>query len=154
MEPSNQLYKDTKRLGEMIPGLSVTQVWLKGELGSVSEPDVLAALDRFQADLEQDPDVGAAVGPTTILRMMRYIGGEPQEWPADQDGLEALAVELEGLVRTEAMLQRFVQPHELAQTHYTVISRVVEHEGFLRLDKSIRDRWKAAVERSPVSLTR
>jgi len=149
MDPSNQLFKDTKRLGEMIPGLSVTQVWLKGELGSVSEPDVLAALDKFQADLESDPDVGAAVGPTTILRLMRYIGGETNEWPVDKDGLEALAVELEGLVRMEPMLQRFVQPHELAQTHYTIISRVVEHEGFVRLDTSIRDRWKAAVAANP-----
>ncbi|MFN2427661.1 MAG: RND family transporter [Candidatus Binatia bacterium] len=149
MDPSNQLYKDTKRLGEMIPGLSVTQVWLKGELASVSEPDVLAALDKFQADLESDPDVGAAIGPTTILRLMRYIGGEAEEWPTTPDGLEALAVELEGLVRMEAMLQRFVQPHELAQTHYTVISRVVEHEGFERLDTSIRDRWKTAVEKYP-----
>lgn len=149
MDPSNQLFKDTKRLGEMIPGLSVTQVWLKGELASVSEPEVLAALDRFQAELERDPDVGAAVGPTTILRLMRYIGGEAEEWPSTKEGLEALAVELEGLVGVEEMLQRFVQPHELAQTHYTVISRVVEHEGFVRLDQSIRQRWKEAVERDP-----
>ena len=60
MDPSSQLYKDTKRLGEMIPGLSVSQVWLKGELGSVSEPDVLAGLDAFQSDLEKDRAIGAA----------------------------------------------------------------------------------------------
>lgn len=149
MNPTNQLYKDTKRLGEVIPGLSVSQVWLKGELASVSEPEVLAALDEFQQGLESDPDVGASVGPTTILRMMRYIGGEPEEWPTDPDGLEALAVELEGLVRREPMLQRFVQPVELAQTHFTVISRVVEHDGFARLNRSIRERWKAAVARHP-----
>lgn len=149
MEPTNQLYLDTKRLGKMIPGLSVSQVWLKGELASVSEPDVLAGLDAFQKDLEADPDVGAVVGPTTILRMMRYIGAEPVEWPTDKEGLEALGVELEGLVRMEPMLQRFVQPHELAQTHYTVISRVVEHEDFVRLNGSIRTRWDAAVQRHP-----
>ncbi|HXC51058.1 MAG TPA: MMPL family transporter [Candidatus Limnocylindrales bacterium] len=149
MDPSNQLYKDTKRLGTMIPGLSVSQVWLKGELGSVSEPDVLAGLDHFQADLEKDPDIGAAVGPTTILRIMRYIGGEPEEWPKDADGLDALGVDLEGLVGKEPMLQRFVQPHELAQTHYTIVSHETEHEDFERLNASIRARWKAATERDP-----
>lgn len=149
MDPSNQLFQDTKRLGEMIPGLSVSQVWLRGELGSVSEPDVLSALDGFQSDLERDPDVGAAVGPTSILRMMRYIGGEAEEWPKDADGLDALAVDLEGLVRMEPMLQRFVQPHQLAQTHFTVISRVTEHEDFERLNASIRRLWSDAVGRSP-----
>jgi predicted RND superfamily exporter protein len=149
MEPTNQLYLDTKRLGKMIPGLSVTQVWLKGELASVSEPDVLDALDRFQTDLENTPDVGAAIGPTMILRLVRYIGGAETEWPTDKAGLEQLATELEGFMRMEPMLQRFVQPHELAQTQYTVLSRVTEHEGFVALSSEIRERWKAAVERDP-----
>ncbi len=149
MEPTNQLYLDTKRLGKMIPGLSVTQVWLKGELASVSEPAVLDALDRFQSDLENTPDVGAAIGPTMILRLIRYIGGEEKEWPTDPEGLDQLATELEGFMKMEPMLQRFVQPHELAQTQYTVLSRVTEHEGFVHLSAEIRDRWKAAVERDP-----
>jgi predicted RND superfamily exporter protein len=149
MDPSQPLFRDTKRLGEMIPGLSVTQVWLQGELGSVSEPDVLAALDRFQADLEADPMIGSVVGPTTILRMIRYIGGEAEAWPSDQAGLEDLGVQLEGLVRMEPLLRRFVQPSELAQTQYTILSRVVEHDGFLALDDSIRARWAKAVERDP-----
>jgi len=110
---------------------------------------VLAGLDHFQADLEKDPDIGAAVGPTTILRIMRYIGGEPEEWPKDADGLDALGVDLEGLVGKEPMLQRFVQPHELAQTHYTIVSHETEHEQFERLNNSIRARWKAATERDP-----
>jgi len=149
MDPSQPLFKDTKRLATMIPGLSVTQVWLKGELGAVSEPDVLAGLDRFQADLEKDPMIGSVVGPTTILRMIRYIGGAAEPWPTDEAGLEDLGVQLEGLVKMEPLLRRFVQPAELAQTQYTILSRVVEHEGFVKLDDSIRERWKAAVARDP-----
>ncbi len=149
MEPTNQLYLDIQRLGAIIPGLSVSQVWLQGELGSVSDPEVLDALDRFQAELEKDPDIGAAIGPTSILRMMRYIAGQPDEWPRDEEGLEDLGVELEGLMRMEPMLERFVQPHALAQTHYTVISHVTEHEDFQRLDRSIRERWEDAVRRWP-----
>ena len=38
MSPRAPLYLDIQRLQNSIPGLSVTQVWLKGSLGSVSEP--------------------------------------------------------------------------------------------------------------------
>jgi predicted RND superfamily exporter protein len=149
MDHSSPLFQDIKRMTPMIPGLSVTQVWLQGSLGSVSEPDVLNGLDAFQQSLQSDTDVGAAVGPTTILRLMRYIGGEGDAWPEDPDAVEQMAGDLEGLVPTEPMLQRFVQPHELAQTQFTVISRVVEHEGFQRLDTSIRRRWDEAVTKNP-----
>lgn len=149
MDSSTDLYKNTKRLGEMIPGLSVSQLWLKGDFASISEPDVLAALDDFQINLEADPDIGAVVGPTTILRTMRYIGAEKEAWPTTPEGLDDMAYQLEGLLRVNEMLQRFVQPNELAQTHYTVISRVVEHEGFVRMDASIRDRWDQATAKHP-----
>jgi predicted RND superfamily exporter protein len=146
---SSTLYQDIQKLSPIIPGLSITQVWIKGDIGSVSEPDVLKGLYDFEHALEGDPDVGAAVGPTMILRMIRYIGGAGDGWPQDSAGLEQLAADLEGLVSMEPMLQRFVQPHALAQTHITVISRAVEYEGFQRLDASIRRHWEAAVARNP-----
>ena len=142
---SSVLYRDIKNLAPMIPGLSITQVWLKGGLGSVSEPDVLTGLYQFEQALEADPDVGAAVGPTMILRIIRYIGGAGDGWPQDPAALDELANDLEGLVSMEPMLQRFVQPHALSQTHITVISRAVEYEGFQRLDASIRRRWEETV---------
>lgn len=144
-----QLYKDTKRVEEVLPGLSITEVWLKGSLGSVSEPEVLAGLHQFQQTLEADPDVGAAIGPTTILRMMRYIGGAGDEWPKDAESLEALAGDLEGLVPAEPMVQRFVQKHSLAQTHVAVLSKAVEHEGFQRLDGRIKQHWQDTVQKHP-----
>src|SRR5262249_29462720 len=42
------LYRDTKFVQETLPGLSITEVWLKGKLGCISEPKALAGLDRFQ----------------------------------------------------------------------------------------------------------
>ena len=146
---SSALYRDIKQLSPLIPGLSITQVWIKGGLGSVSEPEALNGLYQFEHALEGDPDVGAAVGPTMILRMVRYIGGAGDAWPQDPAALEQLSDDLEGLVTMEPMLQRFVQPHELAQTHITVISRAVDYEGFQRLDASIRRHWEAAVARNP-----
>ena len=149
MDRSAPLYLDIKRLGQVIPGLSVTQVWLQGGLGSMSEPAVLTGLHDFQHTLESDPDVGAAVGPTTILRVMRYIAGAGDAWPTDAEALDQLAGDLEGLLSTEPMLQRFVQPHTLAQAQLTVITRTAEYEDFKRVDASIQRHWAEVMARHP-----
>jgi uncharacterized protein len=149
MDVDAPLYRDIQRLKNDIPGLSVTQVWLKGSLGSVSEPAVLTGLYQFQKALESDPDVGSVVGPTTILRMIRYLSGQGDAWPADPDAVEDAAGQLEGLVGQEPLLQRFVQPHELAQAQLTVVSRTVEHDDLARLAASIRRHFAEAVARAP-----
>jgi uncharacterized protein len=149
MNPHAPLYLDIQRLQNSIPGLSVTQVWLKGSLGSVSEPEALNGLNEFQKALESDPDVGSVVGPTTILRMIRYLGGQGDAWPTDPAQVEEAAGQLEGLVGQEPLLQRFVQPHQLAQTQLTVVSRKPEHEDLARLAASIRRDFAAAQERTP-----
>jgi predicted RND superfamily exporter protein len=149
MNHGSKLYRDIRRLQPLIPGLSVSHVWLKGGVGSISEPEVLSGLNDFQRALEQEPDVGAVVGPTTILLMIRYIGGQGDAWPADGDSVNQMAADLEELVPAEPMLQRFVQPHGLGQAQLTVISRTAEHEGFLRLDASVRQRWQDTVARHP-----
>jgi uncharacterized protein len=149
MDHASPLYQDIRRLQPIIPGLSITQVWLKGPLGSVSEPAVLTGLHSFQQALEGDPDVGAAIDVTTILRTFRYIAGAGDRWPDDPEAVEQLAGDLEGLMATEPMLQSFVQPHALAQTQVTVITRTAEYEGFERLDASIRRHWQDAVTAHP-----
>jgi uncharacterized protein len=149
MNHSSPLYRDMRRLQPVIPGLSVTQVWVKGGIGSISEPEVLTGLHAFQQALEHDPAVGAVVGPTTILRMIRYISGEGDAWPSDPAALDALASDLEGLVGREPMLQRFVQRHGLGQAQFTVITRTAEHEDFDRLEAAARRHWQAAVAEHP-----
>jgi predicted RND superfamily exporter protein len=149
MNPQAPLYLDIQRLQPQIPGLSVTQVWLKGSLGSVSEPEVLNGLNEFQKALEKDPDVGSVVGPTTILRMIRYLGGQGDQWPTDPDQVEEAAGQLEGLVGQEPLLQRFVQPHELAQAQLTVVSRKPEYEDLARLNAGIRRAFDETAARVP-----
>src|SRR5262249_61284155 len=97
MSHSSPLYLDIKRLGGVIPGLSITQVWIKGGIGSMSDPDVLSGLFDFQQRIEHDPEVGAAIGPTTILRMIRYIGGAGDRWPSDPEAVGEAANDLEGM---------------------------------------------------------
>ncbi len=143
------LYRDVRRLADSIPGMSMTDVWISGAPGSASEPDVLTGLHRFQQSLETDPEVGVAVGPTTILRLIRYLGGQGDAWPETAEEREQVAADLEGMLSLEPMLQRFVQPHQLAQSHLTVISRATDEEGFRRLDTAIKRHWIASVRENP-----
>ena len=102
---------------QMLPGLSITEVWLKGKLGSVSEPEVLTGLA---------PVPGGARG-----RSRRRRGGQPHHHPADdplrrRPGRRVPHRRRRRSSRSpptsrawsprEPMLQRFVQAHELAQT--------------------------------------
>jgi predicted RND superfamily exporter protein len=94
--------------------------------------------------------VGVAIGPTTILRLIRYLGGQGDAWPETADEREQIAADLEGMLSLEPMLQHFVQPHALAQSHLSVISRATDEEAFRRLDTAIRRHWEAAVRDNPV----
>jgi predicted RND superfamily exporter protein len=139
------LYRDVRRLENAIPGMSMTEVWIRGELGSASDPAVLTGLQQFETSLVDDPEVGAAIGPTTILRLIRYLSGHGDTWPETPAEREEMAAELESMLSIEPMLQNFVQPHKLAQSHVTVVSRASDEPGFRRLDASIKRHWEAAV---------
>lgn len=149
LDHDTQLYRDIRRLAPQTPGLSVTHLWLRGPLGSAGEPAVLAGLDRLQRALEADPQVGAAVGPTSILRLVRYLAGAGDAWPEDPAGAEAVAADLEALLPVEPMLARFVERHGLSQAQITVVTPAAEHEAFLRLDAALRRHWQEAVAAEP-----
>ena len=144
-----ELYRDVRRLEKAIPGISMTDVWITGAPGSASEPDVLTGLDRFQELLETDPEVGVAIGPTAILRLIRYLGGQGDAWPEAEEDREQIAADLEGMLSLEPLLQHFVQPHDLEQSHLTVISRANDEEAFRRLDTAIRRHWEETVRTDP-----
>jgi len=146
---STDLYKDTKFVQKTLPGLSITEVWLKGKLGFVTEPKTLASLNEFQDALEADPDVGSVVSPITIVKTMRYLGGQGDTFPTDADGLDQIASDLEGLVPREPTLQRFVQAPSFGQTHLAVVTRATEYEAFQRLDARIKQRWAETVAKNP-----
>ena len=96
----SDLYRDTKYVQANLPGLSITEVWLKGtKIGTMSEPKALAGLAQFEAALEADPDVGAVVSPVTMLQVLRYVGGQGDAFPTDADGLDQVASDLEGLMQ-------------------------------------------------------
>jgi hypothetical protein len=143
------LYRDLERAEPLLPGLSMSDVWISGGLGSISEPAVLTGLHAFQSGLERHPEIGTAVGPTTILRLIRYIDGEGDGWPETAEGREQMAAQLEGLVSVDPTMQRFVQPHTLAQAHLAVISHATEEDAYRRVDAAIRRSWENAVREHP-----
>jgi hypothetical protein len=147
-----QLYIDTKRIEQVLPGLSITEVWLKmeqkGSSASISDPEILDGLNRFHDRLEADPDVGAAIEVTSLLRMIGYSAGEGDTWPKDKEAVDQLGATLEALVKDEPTVRRFVN-RSLTQTHVAVVSRVVEHEDYERLDGKLRALWAASVAESP-----
>lgn len=142
------LFKDTKFVQRELPGLSITEVWLKGGLQWFVEPEGMKGMAEFQAAMEADPEVGAVVSPISILRMVRYGFNEGDKLPTDIDSLGELGGQLDGFAKQQPLLQSFVTP-DLAQTHFSVITRVTEHEAFLRLDARIRERWQKVVKDNP-----
>ena len=148
-----ELYRDTKFVQETLPGLSITEVWLTSvkpdAFATVSDPKVLGGIAAFQQALEADPDVGAVISPVSILRIVRYLGGQGDGYPSDADALDQMASDLEGLAPKEPMLQRFVDLPKLTQTHLSVITHATEHEAFRRLDADIHAKWDAAVAKEP-----
>ena len=170
----SDLYKDTKFVQKTLPGLSITEVWLKSKpvckgkpdvpdkasceaaggtwgekIGVFDEPKVLGAVARFQADLEKDPEVGAVVSAVSLLQVMRYLGGQGEAFPTDPDGLDEACGELEKLAPTEPMIGRFVKTPELNQTHLAVVTRTTEHEAFQALDDRIKARWDDVAKTVP-----
>jgi hypothetical protein len=142
------LYKDTKKLEEQIAGLSITEVWLSGKPGMVSDAPVLRGLQNFSDALESDSKIGTVIGPTVMLRSLQYVSGQGDKLPTSDDELEKVGGVLETLLPKEQMLQSFVSKN-LAQTHLSVITKTVDYKGFEALDKTIRQKWKEAVAKNP-----
>ncbi len=140
----SSLYQNTRRIEQKLPGLSLTEVWLKGGVGSVSEPEALVGFQEFQTAMAKEPQVGTILGPATLIRLMQYLGGEGDEFPTDPEKLDTLAGDLEGLAPTDPLIQKFVQKNGLGQTHFTILSRATEPEQFEKLESVIKQHWAAA----------
>jgi predicted RND superfamily exporter protein len=143
-------YKDYQAMAPRLPGMAITSVWLqtKSKGDSISDPEVLTALHRFTTALEADPDVGAAIGVSTILRIGHHAAGASDKWPEDAAALDEIAGELEGLIQVEPTIQRFVN-RGLTQAQIAIVSKAGEHDAFDRLRGKILDSWKQVALQSP-----
>ncbi len=146
---SSDLYRDTRRVEQLMPGLSMVDVWLRGKVGSLNQAEVIRGLDAFQNALEVEPLIGSAIGPTTVLRMVRYVGGQGDVLPEDPDELESLTDDLEVALAEEPLLARFVDAQNMSQAHITLVTRITDYPAYQELGRRVGVLWQAAVAQHP-----
>jgi len=143
------IYRDTRRFERAISGLSVVQVWVRTPDGRAVDPEVLHGLDAFARALESDSRVGSVTGPTTTLRVMRYVTGQGDELPQEAAAWPGLAAQLEQLLLQEPALRAYVDVGSLANVRLTVVYHGEQFADIEALRSLVRAGWDAAAARAP-----
>jgi predicted RND superfamily exporter protein len=149
VDPSLAIHKDMVFFRQKVAGLNVARVWVRTPAGAVVEPEVLRGLDRFSPAVEKLPQVSTVVGPTTFLRMRRYLAGQGDVLPQDPAAFAAAAADVEQLLLSEAELRAFLDVGTLGNAQITVIFEGVEEKEFERLSGGLRRAWDETVARDP-----
>jgi len=149
VNPELPLYRDMRHYERHISGLSLARVWVQTPQGGVLEPELLRGLESFTRDLERIPDVASALGPTTLLRMRRYLGGMGDRLPEDPDGFASAMSDLEQLLLSEVELRAFVDPRTLANANIMVMTHGSDFAAFAKLDTAIREAWTRNLQSNP-----
>jgi predicted RND superfamily exporter protein len=149
VDDSLAIHRDMVFYREHVGGLSVARVWVTTAPGAIVDPEVLRGLDGFTTEVQRDPDVTAVVGPTTFLRMRRYLATGDETLPADPAGFAVLAGDVESLLLSEPDLRAFVDTGSLANAQLTVVFRGHESREFQSVEASLRAGWDRAAERVP-----
>jgi hypothetical protein len=145
VDASLPIHRDMVFFREQVGGLNVARVWVTTPPGAATDPEVLRGLDRFASGIERDPDVTSVVGPTTFLRMRRYLATGSDRLPdGDPEAFAALAGDLEQLLLSEPELRTFLDAGSLANAQLTVLFRRIDAEGFRALEAAIRAEWARA----------
>jgi predicted RND superfamily exporter protein len=153
------VYRDTDFARKHLPGLSVTNVWIKTDKKELLvEPEILEGLHDFEERLSNDPEVGSVVGLPKFLRIMRYTTHEGDAWPEDADELtetlETLGGDASRLPPQMKLAQEALKPFinitsGQNQTQFTVVSNAREHEAYDHLKSRIELHWAEMVKTHP-----
>jgi predicted RND superfamily exporter protein len=149
IDPSLPLRKDMAAYEKAIAGLAAVRIWVKTGDGAVVEPETLQALDRFTTAVSAETGVSSVIGPTTLLRMRRYVGGQGDAMPEDPEAFAAATADLEQLLMTEKELRGFIDLKSLGQAQLMVITRRGDAATFEALKGRLDALWKAEQARSP-----
>ena len=149
IDPSLPLRKDMAAYEKAIAGLAAVRVWVKTSEGAIVEPETLQALDRFTTAVAEEPGVSSVIGPTTLLRMRRYVGGQGDVLPDDPQAFAAATADLEQLLLTEKELRGFIDLNSLGQAQLMVVTRRGDAAMFAALRGRLDALWKAEQARSP-----
>jgi predicted RND superfamily exporter protein len=149
VDPDLAIYRDMAFFRQHVSGLNVARVWVRTPPGAVTDPEVLRGLDRFVTAVEQLPDVSAVVGPTTFLRMRRYLAGQGEQLPGDPAAFAAATADMEQLLLTEPELRAFVDVGSLANAAVTVTFNHGDAAGYQALSRALREAWDRVVAYEP-----
>ena len=149
VDPSLDIHRDMVWFRKNVAGLNVARVWIRTPPGVAVEPEFLRGLDRFSTAVEALPRVSGAVGPSTFLRMRRYLSGQGDRLPQDPAAFEAAAADVEQLLLTEPELRAFLDVGTLANAQITVVFEGVEEKEFHELIAELRRAWDEATRGDP-----
>ena len=149
VDPGLDIHRDMVWFRKNVAGLNVARVWIRTPPGGAVDPEFLRGVDRFATAVEALPRVSGAVGPTTFLRMRRYMSGQGDQLPQDKEAFEAAAADVEQLLLTEPELRAFLDVGTLAQRPAHRDLRGGRGEGVPRLTAKLRQAWDDATKGDP-----
>ncbi|MGA8892211.1 MAG: MMPL family transporter [Anaeromyxobacteraceae bacterium] len=149
VDPDLDIHRDMVWFREHVAGLNVARIWVRTPPGGAVDPEFLRGIDRFTTAIEALPQVSGVVGPSTFLRMRRYMAGQGDRLPQTKEAFEAAAADVEQLLLTEGDLRAFLDANTLANAQLTVIFAGVEEKEFHVLAAEIEKAWAAATAGDP-----
>ena len=149
VDPSLPIHRDVLWYREHVGGLNVVRAWVTTAPGAVLEPEVLRGLDRFTSAVEAIPGVTSVVGPTTFLRMRRYLARGEDHLPADPRAFDEAADDVEELVLSEPELRAFIDVGLLADAQLTVVFRGTDAAAYRELEVGLRGSWARTAAEVP-----
>ena len=149
LDPSTALYRDLAWFRKNVMDLNIARVWVHLPAATAAEPEALRAIDRFQTAVEAEPDVTSVAGPTTPLRLRRYLSGQGESLPQDPAQFARAAADVEQLLLTEADLRSFIDVKGLADLQLTVLFRHGDAANFAIMVRSLRAAWDEARAATP-----
>ena len=149
VDPSLAIHRDMVFFRQHVSGLNVARLWVTTPPGAVIEPEVLRGLDRLATAVEALPGVSAVVGPTTFLRMRRYLAGQGDRLPQDPAAFARLAGDVEQLLLTQPELRGFIDVATLGNAQLTVVFDGHDEADNLRMVEGLRQAWARTVAGDP-----
>ncbi len=143
VDPSLPLYRDMVFFREHVAGVDVARLWLRtsGDV-TITDADVLRGIEKLTRRIEALHEVSSVVGPTTFLRMRRYLAGEGETLPDDASFYVRAAGEMEQLLLTEPELRGFVDLASLNQAQLITTFRGGDYAAIEALRTAVQKSWR------------
>jgi predicted RND superfamily exporter protein len=149
LDPSSALYRDLAWFRRNVMDLNVARVWIHLPGPVATDPEVLRAVDRFQTAIEAAPEITSVAGPTTPLRLRRYLSGKGEALPQGAEAFARATSDLEQLLLTEPDLRTFIDVKRLSDLQLNILFRHGTAAGFASTAKSIDAAWESTRAAAP-----